>query len=202
MCFAIFFMSNQTKSVNNNEREVKTMKKIIFASISLVLVIITAFAIFSNNNKTEEASYLRIHIRANSNSEKDQGVKYKVKAAVVDYLTPKIADGSTFSEVYEILNENLHEIEAVADEVLKQNGFSYTSKASLRDEYFPTRSYGEYTLEDGYYDALILELGTGEGNNWWCVVYPPLCFIGAEGNSTANIKYKSKLMEIINKFFK
>ena len=176
------------------------MKKIIVLTLSLVFVVALSAICFYPRERGE--SYLRIHIRANSNQEVDQAVKYKVKAAVVDYLTPKIAEGSTFSEVYKILGENLENIESVADGVLKSEGFNYSSRAALNNEFFPTRSYGDYTLSEGYYDALILNLGSGEGNNWWCVVYPPLCFIGSEGNSTGNIVYKSKLVEIIEKFFK
>ena len=100
-----------------------------------------------------------------------------------------------------LLEENLSNIECVADNVLLENGFNYKSKAELNEEYFPTRSYGEYTLENGFYDALIVNLGSGNGDNWWCVVYPPLCFIGSEGTYGKNIKYKSKLVEIIQNFF-
>ena len=176
------------------------MKKFIIICVSFVLLIMVA-VVFTKNQEKQENGYLRIHVRANSNSEEDQKIKYIVKEAVVDYLTPLIAEGTTFKDAYIILKNNLHNIEAVADKVLKNAGYLYTSTAQLKDEYFPTRSYGDVTLENGYYDALILNLGSGEGNNWWCVVYPPLCFIGAEGNSTENIRYKSKLVEIIQKFF-
>lgn len=176
------------------------MKKFIIVCVSFVsLIIVSLF--FVQNNKSKDNSYLRVHIRANSNLECDQKVKYVVKSAVVDYLTPLIAEGSSFEDVYNILKSNLDNIEKVADKVLDNNGYNYTASAKLRDEYFPTRSYDGYTLENGYYDALIINLGLGEGDNWWCVVYPPLCFIGSEGNLTTNIKYKSKLMEIIKNFF-
>ena len=178
------------------------MKKIVGCVLVLVALVGAAVGIAASKGTQASESYLRLHIRANSNSEVDQAVKYQVKAAVVDYLTEKIAAGSTFEEVYEILNENLSGIEAVADQVLSSSGLAYTSHARLNEEYFPTRSYGELTLENGYYDALILELGSGSGNNWWCVVYPPLCFIGSEGSNPTNIEYKSKFIEIIRKFFK
>lgn len=179
------------------------MKKIIISLFSLVLVVTFAIVLGANFNKeNDEHSYLRVHIRANSNEQIDQSVKYKVKEAIVDYLTPKIAAGSTFSEAYDILNANLSGIEQEANSVLRANGFNYVSHAYLNEEYFPTRSYGEYTLENGFYDALIVELGSGSGDNWWCVVYPPLCFIGSEGSDTNNISYKSKLVEIIQKFFR
>lgn len=178
------------------------MKRLIIVGISMVALMAFIITVFVNENKDDNASaYLRVHIRANSNSDVDQNVKFKVKTAVVDYLTPKIEENSTFSDVYTLLEQNLDNIENVADSVLKENGFKYKSSAKLNEEYFPTRSYGEYTLENGYYDALIVNLGEGEGNNWWCVVYPPLCFIGAEGTVNKNIKYKSKLVEIIQNFF-
>ena len=93
--------------------------------------------------------------------------------------------------------KELGAIEEVAKEILRENGFSYGAKASLRREDFPTRVYDGVTLEAGVYDALILELGSGKGDNWWCVVYPPLCFTSGNGN----IVYKSMIAEIIKKFF-
>ena len=177
------------------------MRKLVFV-VGFLMIMVTFFTIgLIVVEAKDDESYLRVHIRANSNNEKDQDVKYKVKAAVVDYLTPKIAAGSTFKEVYNLLESNLTNIECVADKVLNENGFTYTSSAKLNEEYFPTRSYNEYTLNNGFYDALIINLGTGKGDNWWCVVYPPLCFIGAEGTGRTDIKYKSKFVEIIQNFF-
>ena len=86
---------------------------------------------------------------------------------------------------------------AEADKVLRANGYTYGARASIRQEQFPTRVYDGVTLDAGVYDALIVELGTGAGDNWWCVVYPPLCFSGGNGN----VIYKSKIAEIIGKFF-
>ena len=94
--------------------------------------------------------------------------------------------------------ELLPGIERVADKVLAKNGFNYTSHAEWRKEEFPTRVYDGVTLEAGVYDALIVELGTGKGDNWWCVVYPPLCFSGAAGS---NVQYRSRILEIIRNFF-
>jgi hypothetical protein len=92
-----------------------------------------------------------------------------------------------------VFNENLTNIEKVANSVLAKNGFNYTAKARILEEEFPERKYQDLTLEEGIYKALIIELGSGTGNNWWCVVYPPLCFTG-EG---VNYVYKSKIYEII-----
>ena len=176
------------------------MKKI---AITLCLVLVLGgLIIFGllNNSAGQNSEYLRIHIRANSNSEIDQAVKYQVKDAVVETLIPILSSCQTKQEAEQTLEENFSLIESVANNVLLKNGFSYKAKARLASEEFPTRSYDGLVLEQGFYDALILDLGTGEGNNWWCVVYPPLCFL--KSNPTGqDVVYKSKLVEIIKSFF-
>lgn len=172
------------------------MKKIIFAVVALVAVIVVIAAVPTKTN----ADFLRIHIRADSNDAADQNVKYEVKNAVVNFLTPYLANATDKQKAMSIVQSHLRDIEAVCDKVLTQNGFAYTSHATLIEEQFPDRAYGDVTLAAGVYDALIIELGSGSGNNWWCVVYPPLCFVGGEGNGTNQIIYKSKLMEIINEW--
>lgn len=181
------------------------MKKIIifgiFAAISLSLVMVAIFA-KPNKNQKINTDYLRVHIRANSNSEEDQSVKYLVKAKVVEYLTPTMASTTSQVDAKSKVKRLLPQIEDVANDVLKENGFSYTAKAAIKVEHFPQRSYGNVTLDEGTYEALILNLGTGEGNNWWCVMFPPLCFVGSENTGSNGVVYKSKLVEIINKFSK
>lgn len=170
------------------------MKKVCisFALLTIIILIIAGFGF-----QGTAPEYLRIHIRANSNAEVDQAVKYRVKTAVVDYLTPYIAECDTKEKAIGVIGTLLGGIEDTAEAVLRANGFSYGAHADVRREEFPTRVYGDFTLEAGIYDALILELGSGEGDNWWCVVYPPLCFVG-EGSG--NYIYKSKLLEIIERF--
>lgn len=179
------------------------MKKGII--ITLLIALIAGFAIYFAGNAGESystdsasaSSYLRVHIRANSNDAEDQEVKYEVRDEVVKFLTPIVAECETKEEAMQKINANLDGAARVADETLKANGYTYGARASLRQEEFPTRVYENATLEAGVYDALILELGTGEGDNWWCVVYPPLCF----GGGNCKIEYKSKIAEICKKFF-
>ena len=177
------------------------MKK--FAVIALlaaaILGVVFAFAGTGSGEAAADdaAAYLRVHIRANSNSEEDQAVKYKVRDAVVQFLTPTVASCETKEEAMQKIGEKLGEAEKVAEGVLRENGFFYGARAEIRKEEFPTRVYENATLQAGVYDALIMELGTGKGDNWWCVVYPPLCF----GGGNTNIVYKSKIKEIIQKFF-
>ena len=143
---------------------------------------------------------MRIHIRANSNSEEDQGIKLKVRDNIIEYITPLISQCENYNDVKSTLESNLMQIKSVADSVLKKNGFEYQSNPKITQEYFPTRNYGGQIFEAGNYNALIINLGSGTGNNWWCVAYPPLCFVGSD-NGTSNIEYRSKIVELINKFF-
>lgn len=174
------------------------MKKLL--AVIIVVAAVIATAVYVNNSgagSSANADYLRIHVRANSNGQVDQSVKYKVKDEVVKFITPYAAECVDKRRAVEIISAILPEIEEVCDRVLGQNGFGYKSRASVRAEEFPTRVYGDLTLESGVYDALIIELGSGEGDNWWCVIYPPLCFT----SGTADVKYRSAIMDLINKFF-
>lgn len=165
--------------------------------ISLILIFIisltVAVGIKSDDNSVE---YLRIHIRANSNNENDQSVKYEIKDKVISYLTPYIANCNSKSQAIKVLNENKEAITKIIDDLLLKRGFSYKSNLVVRNEKFPTRVYEDFTLEEGFYDAVIVELGKAKGDNWWCVVYPPLCFTG----KGSEVKYKSKILEIIENF--
>lgn len=173
------------------------MRKICISFLILTIIVLTGVALSLSKTQTH-TEYLRIHIRADSNEQDAQDVKYVVKDAVVEFLTPKLVECTTKEKAEQIINDNLENIESIANSVLKRNGFSYECNAKIATEQFPTRVYGPLTLESGFYDALILELGSGSGDNWWCVVYPPLCFT----TSGTNYVYRSKIMDIINDFMK
>ncbi len=171
--------------------------KRFFTIFLLLVVAVVVILVGVFNSNTYHTEYLRIHIRANSNLEIDQAVKYEIKDHVVDFLTPIISNCHTKDDFIRAINQNLYNIESIANKILAQNNFDYKSSASIRNEYFPVRSYENVTLDSGYYDALILELGEAKGDNWWCVVYPPLCFL----NSNSSYVYKSRILEIIKRFF-
>ena len=173
------------------------MKKFCISFLIVAIIILSGIGLSLNNGQVQ-TEYLRIHVRANSNEQIDQDIKYVVKDAVVNYLTPYIATCDTREKADKMLNEQLKGVESVCDRVLKSNGFNYKSKASVKNEKFPTRAYGNLTLDSGFYDALIIELGSGTGDNWWCVVYPPLCFTGENGGQYV---YRSKIADIIDSFF-
>ena len=164
----------------------------------IVVLLLLVCGLFAGCNLNKQ-SVVRIHIRANSNLEYDQEVKMDVKEDVIKYITPLLADCKDCNEVKVVLKSNLKNIEDVANNVLKEAGFRYVSSAKISNEYFPSRDYEGQTFPADYYDALIIELGEGVGDNWWCVAYPPLCFVGDEIDG-GNIRYKSKLLELINKY--
>ena len=177
------------------------MKKCCIIFLLSIIISLTALGFSGQGIKsapqTVTSEYLRIHIRADSNEDKAQAVKYLVRDDVVEFLTPYVADYLTKAQAMEGISKLLPQIEKVAEETLLRRGYFYGAKASVRTETFPVRVYGEYTLPAGEYAALFIELGSGKGDNWWCVVYPPLCF---SATSSKNAVYKSKILEIIRQF--
>jgi len=174
-----------------------------YLPIFLFIVLCAGVCWFNSDDKLQsvEYDYLRVHIRANSNNDVDQSVKYLVKDCIVDFVTPYLIDCDSKQKSVDTITCLLDDIESECDKVLHRNGFTYMSKARIDVEYFPTRSYDNVTLKEGLYDALIIELGSGKGDNWWCIVYPPLCFVNKSVNNVQNIEYQSYLVEIIKKYF-
>lgn len=163
----------------------------------LSVVLISFFALLLGGcNFSSNESYLRIHIRANSNSQSDQSIKYEIKNVCVEYLSEYVPDCKSKDDVVDMLNNQTHSLKLIIDEFLQEKGFDYECNIKINNEFFPTRTYGDLTLEEDYYDALIINLGSGIGDNWWCVVYPPLCF-----NTNSNVVYKSKIKELIDKIW-
>ena len=172
------------------------MKKICISFLIVAIIILSGLGL-NLYEKPTTTEYLRIHIRADSNEKDAQAVKYAVKDAVVSYLAPYIAECDTKKKAEEMLSKRLGGVEEVANRVLSANGFTYKSSASVKTERFPTRFYQNLCLESGDYRALIINLGSGEGDNWWCVVYPPLCFSG----DRVSYVYRSKIKDVIDEFF-
>ncbi len=168
-----------------------------------LIIIILFFAIFSVALFLPEQKgydYLRIHIRANSNLTVDQNVKYQIKDELVKYLSPYFADVTSKGQAVDIVEKLKTSMEAISNKKLQENNLNYSAHIKIDNEYFPTRTYNNITLEAGYYDAVIVELGEAVGDNWWCIMYPPLCFVNKNENAI-QIKYKSKIVEWIKNLF-
>lgn len=173
------------------------MKRKICVIVFLLILVIVGALILPQN---QDYDYLRLHIRANSNMAIDQNVKYEIKNVVVEFLTPIFSNVKSKVDAIQIVENNRIKLKNLCDKVLKENNFSYVSNVKINNEYFPTRQYQNTTLQSGFYDAVIIELGEAEGDNWWCVMYPPLCFVNNFENNM-QIKYKSKILEWLSNLF-
>jgi len=119
---------------------------------------------------------IRLHVVANSDSVEDQELKRKVRDEVIKQMSPKFEGLENVSEVRQVIASNLALIESIAKEVVQRDNKTYGANAILGSFDFPTKAYGNLTLPAGSYQALKVVLGKGEGQNWWCVMFPPLCF--------------------------
>ncbi len=120
---------------------------------------------------------IRFHVRANSDSEADQQLKLEVKDAVVDYMQVILAGSKDVRESEQIIADNMEKILQVAMGVIHTKGYEYDVTGYMTQEYFPLKTYGDVALPPGDYKAFRIDIGEAEGKNWWCVLYPPLCFV-------------------------
>lgn len=118
---------------------------------------------------------VRLHVLANSDTEEDQALKLLVRDAVLERTTALLEQTGSRAEAEALLRESLPELEAIAEETVRANGDSYEVTAELEDASFPTKDYDGFSLPAGEYLALRIRIGAGAGQNWWCVVFPPLC---------------------------
>ncbi len=173
-------------SFSDSITQKQRIRNIILASaVSFVFLLCIQFLQFVTDCRDIRADVLRLHVIANSDTDIDQDVKLKVRDALLT-KGAEIFDGSVNVEnAKKKLTPELKEIENEADSVLKENGFGYSAKVKLTDEYFPVREYENFTLPSGRYMSLTVTLGSGEGHNWWCVMFPPLCLPAAEDKESA-----------------
>ena len=171
------------------------MKKIISITVSFVLC---ALMLMSAGCAADEP--FRLHIIANSDSARDQEVKLKVRDEVLNKTGEGLAACESEKEAEKYVAAHIEEIVGCANDVLKENGMDYTAKAEVGVFEFPDRVYGDVTYPAGDYYALRLILGEGEGQNWWCVMFPPLCIVNVE-EETENVEYRSALLDWINELF-
>lgn len=158
------------------------MKKIIAAMISLCILGVCVWTQVLGNDPLQPAiasKILRFHVLANSDSEVDQAIKEEVRDAVGNYLQPLLAESESLEETKEIINKNMDNIIAISQNTLGDAGFDYDVSACITTANFPEKTYGSYTFPKGEYEALQITLGEGEGYNWWCVLYPNMCFYGS-----------------------
>lgn len=154
------------------------MKKYLFLLIVLIsFIILSAYSYASAINEDLSNNVFRLHVIANSDSREDQDLKYKVRDKLIEYMKSLTTNINTKEEVIEIANNHILDFESIAKEVITKNGFDYDVKVEIGNFSFPTKQYGDISFPAGFYDALKVEIGNAKGQNWWCVMFPPLCFV-------------------------
>ena len=153
-------------------------KKIILLTFLLfVYVFLSAQSYATAISNNLSTAVFRLHVLANSNSDEDQNLKLKVRDSLLNYMNGLCSNCSTKQEAISIANEHKDDFQKIAEQTIKENGYDYTAKINIDNFYFPTKNYGDISLPAGYYDALRVEIGEAKGKNWWCVMFPSLCFI-------------------------
>jgi len=128
-------------------------------------------------NEDLSNSIIRLHIVANSDSDEDQALKYRIRDAVIAYMQERMDELKDKENAKTYVAGNINELESVANSIIVSEGLSGVAKVSFGKFPFPTKKYGSIALPAGYYEALKIEIGNAEGRNWWCVMFPPLCFV-------------------------
>ncbi len=172
------------------------MKKIL-----VILVLIFTYFIFSStktmaNIIPEEA--IRFRVIPNSNSVEDQTIKYKVRDQLQLQLYTLLKDTKGIEDAREKITNELNNIQQNIEIILASSNYDKGYKLSFGRNYFPEKTYKGVTYDEGYYESLVVTLGAGEGDNWWCVLFPPLCLLEAE--ESEEVEYKFFIQELIDKY--
>lgn len=172
------------------------MKKTIILILSIIAIYIFIGYKFSDIEIPEEA--LRIRILANSNSDYDQSVKNNVKEEIQDYVYNLLKNTKDINEARKIINSNLNSISLLTSKNLERQNYNLPFKINFGLNYFPKKEYKGIKYKEGYYESLLITLGSGKGDNWWCVLFPPLCLLEAE--ESTEVEYTTVVSEILKKY--
>ena len=171
------------------------MKKIIILFIPIVIYIFISAYLEKKNIIPKSA--IRIRVLANSNLEADQKLKIKVKDNLEPFLYKILINDKNPDEAKLTIMNNMDNIKKNIEHTLNNQD---TYSVNFGKNYFPKKEYKGITYDEGYYDSLLITLGDGLGDNWWCVLFPPLCLL--EGKEYSDVEYTTYVSEILNKYFK
>ena len=196
---------------------------IILSFLLFLYTTICAFSYAENVSTDIANSVFRLHVIANSDSKEDQDLKYKVRDSLLKYMKEICTNCKNKDEAIALVTEHQEEFKQIAMQTIHDEGYSYNVKISIGNFEFSTKDYGDISLPAGYYDALRVEIGEARGQNWWCVMFPPLCFVDVTSgvvpeeskeqlednlseeeyalvsdNSDVKIQFKFKILEFFN----
>lgn len=156
-------------------------KKVKYSLILIILlsiyIFISAFYYVTAISNDLENSIFRLHVIANSDSEEDQNLKYIVRDNLIAYMNELSANSKTKEEAIQIAKAHTDDFYDIAKKTIIDNGYNYDVTVEIGNFDFPTKHYGDISIPAGYYDALRVKIGEAQGQNWWCVMFPPLCFV-------------------------
>ena len=173
--------------------------KILEISVALGLVLtllfyVVSFGVSCDNIRDE---VVRLHILANSDSDADQNVKLVVRDKILKSGNELFSGNMTVETAYSRLSDNKEVIKSYINNILREEGFDYVAEVYLVSEYYPTRTYETFTLPAGKYLSVKIILGNGEGHNWWCVMFPPLCLPAVSQNTDVNAVFDDDCVKIV-----
>lgn len=184
--------------------KVKNIKKRIYILLGILVAVLSVSALIISKeiSKIEACTYdykeklIRFHVIANSDLDEDQELKLKVRDAVIDYLQPKLENSKSIEESEKIIKNEYDNLEKISKKVISDNGYNYSVDVGLKYSNFPAKQYSSVVLPAGKYKALKIVIGEGKGKNWWCVMFPPLCFVDDQ-NGVIDEKTDKKLKEVL-----
>ncbi len=204
----------------------KNSKFKMIIALSFLLFIYTSICAFSYAEYIStdiSNSVFRLHVLANSDSKEDQDLKYKVRDSLLNYMNSICSNCSNKEEAINLVEQNQKIFKQIALDTIHNEGYNYDVNINIGNFEFPTKTYGDISLPTGFYDALRVEIGNAKGQNWWCVMFPPLCFVDVSSGivpdeskeildenltdeefsivsdtSNKNIQFKFKLLEFFN----
>ena len=160
-----------------NFKRLKISRIFVILTLLAIFILISAISYVSAVSNSIANSVFRLHVIANSDSEEDQNLKLKVRDELLSYMNIISKDSKTKEEAMKIADEHKEEFIQIAERTIKENGYDYTVNIQIGKVDFPTKYYGDISLPAGEYDALKVQIGEAKGKNWWCVMFPPLCFV-------------------------
>ena len=176
------------------------MKKSVFIIFLIIITYVIIGNVFASNNIIPDDA-IRIRVIANSNSEYDQEIKVKVKDTLEKDMYNILKNTTDLVEARKLINNNLKRVERNIDKTLQKESYKLPFNVNFGLNYFPKKEFKGITYDEGYYESVVVTLGEGLGDNWWCVLFPPLCMLEAEETNTSDVEYTTLVKTIIDKYF-
>ena len=208
------------KNIFNFMKNTKFRSFILIAFLLFLYVFISAQSYVTAVSNNLSNAVFRLHVIANSDSAEDQSLKLKVRDGLIEFMNNICSNCSTKEEAISLAIKHTNDFQNIAEQIVRENGYDYCVNVNINNFYFPSKNYGDISLPAGFYDALRVEIGEAKGQNWWCVMFPSLCFIDISSgivddkakenleenleeesysiisdNSKSNVKFKFKLIE-------